>query len=311
MTTNKEKTIREIQNDFVQGEITQITGNESNALMETDVERISNSINTELIDPVVDFVIACDDVLEELATNALSTAEVAKSTADVADVTAGQSMSKATDALAKATTAESEAARAHDRLNKLNIPEIPNLDGQTWNWLSRSFDSVNIRVGNGVTLVDPVKGKPHITWTPIRQNSETGRYYIEGRFEAKFKIMLMSWIQQSEGGNIVYLGGAQSLASFNGWIYPEGLSNDVMIPTNIQLNAYTEKDSQMVFGACAVTSLSNSNGVKMSIFADIGSDRFDRYTDPVYIDMVMTFQRDSDTNFGFGQLYPELTPSSP
>lgn len=304
-----ESKIRQLQNGFVQGEITQFTGNESNALMESDVERISNSINTELIDPVIDFVIACDDVISESATEALKAAEAAKNLADVADATAGQSMSKATDALAKANNAESEATRAHDRLDKLNIPQIPNLDGHTWNWLPRSFDSVSIKLGNGVTLAD-AQQKPRIIWTPIRQNFETGRYYLEGRFEARFKVMLMDWIQTpNSGGHIFYLGGTQSLASFNGRIYPQNLSNDVMKPMSIQVNAYSAKDTQMIFGASADASLSNSQEVKLAILADIGSDRFDRYSDPVYIDLVMTFQRDSEGNFGFGNnLFPSISP---
>lgn len=301
--------IRQLQNGFVQGEITQFTGNEANALMESDVDRISNSINTQLIDPVVDFVIACDTVISESASNAVKMAETAKNLADVADTTAGQSMSKATDALNKAKTAESEAARAHDRLNKLNIPQIPNLDGHTWNWLPRTFDSVSIKLGNGVTLADPTQN-PRITWTPVRQNFETGRYYLEGRFEARFKVMLMDWIQTpGSGGHIFYLGGTQSLASFNGRIYPQNLSNDVMKPMNIQVNAYSAKDTQMIFGANADASLSTSQEVKLAILADIGSDRFDRYSDPVYVDLVMTFQRDSEGNFGFGNnLFPSITP---
>lgn len=310
MTDIKAK-ISKLQNEFVQGEITHFTGNESNALMESDVERISNSINTQLIDPVIDFVIACDDVISETASSVHRTAEVAKNTADVADRTAGQSMSKATDALTKATTAESEAARAHSRLDGLNIPQLPNLDNQTWNWLSRSFDSVSIKPAVGVTLVDPVSGKPHITWTPIRQNFETGRYYVEGRFEARFKVMLMDWTQSSQGGHIHYLGGGQSLASFNGRVELSGLSNDVMKPTNIQVNAYTAKDTQVIFGACADAAISNSNEIKLAFMVDIGSDRFDRFTDPVYVDLVMTFQRDASGNFGFGTLFPELTPNSP
>ena len=301
--------IRQLQNGFVQGEITQFTGNEANALMESDVDRISNSINTQLIDPVVDFVIACDTVISESASNAVKMAETAKNLADVADTTAGQSMSKATDALNKAKTAESEAARAHDRLNKLNIPQIPNLDGHTWNWLPRSFDSVSVKLGNGVTLVDAVNGKPHITWTPIRQNYETGKYYLEGRFEARFKLMLMDWIQKSPGGNIFYLGGGNSLASFNGRIELVNLSNDIMKPTSIQVNAYTAKDTQVIFGACADAAISNSNEVKMAFMVDTGSDRFDRYSDPVFVDLVMTFQRDGDTNFGFGNLFPSITPT--
>lgn len=308
MTDIKAK-ISQLQTDFVQGEITHFTGNESNALMESDVERISNSINTQLIDPVIDFVIACDEVIAETASEAHQAAEVAKNTADVADRTAGQSMSMATDALNKATTAESEATRAHTRLDELNIPTMPNLDNQTWNWLSRSFDSVSIRVGNGITLAD-TNTKPHITWTPIRQNFETGSYYVEGRFEARFKVMVRDWIQ-GEGGNIVYLAGIDSLASFNGWIYLDGLSStDTMKPTNIQINAYTQKDSQVVFGASAVASMSDSTKVKMALFVNVGTDRFDQYTDPVYVDLVMTFQRDASGNFGFGTLFPELTPSS-
>lgn len=35
----------------------------------------------------------------------------------------------------------------------------------------------------------------------------------------------------------------------------------------------------------------------MSVHADIGSDRFGRYTDLVYADLVMTFQRDASGNF--------------
>lgn len=303
--------ITKLQNEFVQGEITHFTGNETNVLMESDVERISNSINTQLIDPVIDFVIACDDVITETASSAKRTADVAKSTADVADRTAGQSMSKATDALDKATNAESEAARAHTRLDKLNIPTLPNLDNQTWNWLSRSFDSVSIKLIHGINLVDPVNGKPHITWTPIRQNYETGRYYVEGRFEARFKIMLMDWTQGSSGGHIHYLGGGDSLASFNGRVELLNLSNDVMKPTNIQVNAYTAKDTQVVFGACADAAISTSKEVKLAFMVDTGSDRFDRYNDPLYVDLVMTFQRDASSNFGFGQLYPGLNPSSP
>lgn len=300
--------ISKVQNEFVQGEITEFTGNESNALMESDVERISNSINTALIDPVIDFVIACDDVLSETADSALNAAETAKNLADVADRTAGQANSKASDALTKADHADKEAARAHERLDGLNIPQIPNLDSQTWNWLPRSFDSVSISLGSGVTLVDPVGGKPHITWTPIRQNFETGRYYIEGRFEARFKLMLMDWIQGSSGGHIFYLGGAQSLASFNGRVGLVNLSNDTMKPTNIQINAYTAKDTQVIFGACADAAISTSKEVKLAIMADIGTDRFDRFTDPVYVDLVMTFQRDGSGNFGFGELFPSLNP---
>lgn len=299
-----------VQSGFVQGEITQFTGNEANALMESDVARISNSINTELIDPVIDFVIACDDVLEQSVTESLNNSKTALSKADVADVTAGQANSKATDALSKATTAENEAKRAHTRIDELKIPQSPNLDTQTWNWLPRSFDSVSIKVENGITLADAVGGKPHITWTPIRQNTDTTKYFLEGRFEVRFRIMLMDWIQKSPGGNIVYLGGVQSLASFNGRINPVGLSNDIMKPTSIQVNAYTAKDSQMIFGASADAYSSTSQEVKLAIFADISSDRFSQYTDPVYVDMVMTFQRDSTGNFGFGTLFPTLNPNS-
>lgn len=306
--TDINKRLADTQNGFVQGEITAFTGNESNALMESDVAKISDQINTELIDPVIDFIIACDDVISESALEALRTAETAKTTADVADRAAGQSMSKATDALAKAETAKTEADRANDRLNKLNIPQIPNLDSQTWNWLPRSFDSVSIKLGNGVTLADP-NSKPRITWTPIRQNYETGRYYIEGKFEARFKVMLMDWIQTPDsGGHIFYLGGGNSLASFNGRIYPINLSNDTMKPSSIQINAYSAKDTQMIFGASADASLSNSKEVKMAILADVGSDRFDRYSDPVYVDLVMTFQRDGEGNFGFGNIFPSLNP---
>nr|DAF65554.1 MAG TPA: major outer membrane lipoprotein [Caudoviricetes sp.] len=308
MENSVQEKIRQLKNSFVQGEITEFTGNESNALMESDVERISNSINEALIDPVIDFVIACDDVLTETATDALNAAETARNLADVADRTAGQANSKAGDALTKAEHADKEAARAHTRLDGLNIPQIPNLDSQTWNWLPRSFDSVSIQLGNGVTLVDPVGGKPHITWTPIRQNFETGRYYIEGRFEARFKIMLMDWIQGSSGGHLTYLGGGQSLASFNGRIGLVNLSNDTMKPTNIQVNAYTAKDTQVIFGACADAAISTSKEVKLAIMADVGSDRFDRYADPVYVDLVMTFQRDGEGNFGFGNIFPELNP---
>lgn len=300
--------LADIQNSFVQGEISQFTGNEANALMESDVIRISDSINTALIDPVIDFVIACDDVLEQSVTEALNNSKTALSTADLADKTAGQAGYKAKDALDKAIAAESEAKRAHTRLD--SIPSMPNLDNQTWNWLPRSFDSVSIKLENGITLADPVGGKPHITWTPIRQNTERNRYFLEGRFEARFKIMLMDWIQKSDGGHIVYLGGVQSLASFNGRINPTGLSNDVMKPTNIQINAYTAKDSQLIFGACADAQLSTSQEVKLAILADISSDRFDRFSDPVYVDMVMTFQRDGGSDFGFGNLFPSLTPIS-
>lgn len=50
---------------------------------------------------------------------------------------------------------------------------------------------------------------------------------------------------------------------------------------------------------------------EMSVHVDIGSDRFGRYTDLVYADLVMTFQRDASGNFGFGTLFHELTPNSP
>ncbi|QEG05472.1 hypothetical protein JK32_00161 [Shigella phage JK32] len=302
------KRLLDLRNGFNQGEITEITGMPASALMEADVGRISNQINTELIDPVIDFIIACDEVIANAAEDALNKAESAESMAEVADRTAGQSMSKATDALDKATTAESEAGRAHDRLDKLNIPQIPNLDGHTWNWLPRSFDSVSIQLGSGITLVDPVNGKPHITWTPIRQNYETGRYYIEGRFEARFKVMLMDWIQQSSGGHIFYLGGGQSLASFNGRVSLVNISNDIMKPTNIQVNAYTAKDTQVIFGACADAAISTSREVKLAFMVDTGTDKFDRYNDPVYVDLVMTFQRDGEGNFGFGNLFPSLNP---
>lgn len=49
----------------------------------------------------------------------------------------------------------------------------------------------------------------------------------------------------------------------------------------------------------------------MSVHVDIRSDRFGRYTDLVYTDLVMTFQRDASGNFGFGTLFPELTTNSP
>lgn len=50
---------------------------------------------------------------------------------------------------------------------------------------------------------------------------------------------------------------------------------------------------------------------EMSVHVDIGSDRFGRYTNLVYADLVMTLQRDASGNFGFGTLLPELTPNSP
>lgn len=300
--------ITKLQNEFVQGEITHFTGNETNVLMESDVERISNSINTQLIDPVIDFVIACDDVITETASSAQRTADVAKSTADVADRTAGQSMSKATDALDKATNAESEADRANRRLDELKIPTLPNLDNQTWNWLPRSFDSVGIKYVNGISLAN-VNNKPHITWTPIRQNHETGRYFLEGKFEAKIKLMLRDWFSNSLGGHMVELGQNTQLMMFHGRINPEGLSDDVMTPTSISVNAYTKTDTQYVINATASTDEATSKEVKMSILLDWG--KIDIDTTPIYVDLIMTFQRDANGNFGFGTLFPVLNPNSP
>lgn len=305
------KTLQGLQGGFEHGNIANVTEYENTALMEHDVPRISELINTQLIDPVIDFVIASDDVISETATNALNKANSVQTLADNADRLAGQANSKATDALAKAKTAESEANRAHERLNSLNIPDIPNLDGHTWNWLPRSFDSVSIKETEGITLVDPVNGHPHITWTPIRQNYETGKYYVEGRFEARFKIMLFDWIQHALGGHVFYLnGGDGAFASYNGYIDLEGLSTDTMKPTNIQVNAYTAKDTQVIFGVSADAATSTSKSFKLAIMLDTGTNRFNVNTDPVYVDLVMTFQRDGEGNFGFGNLFPSINPAT-
>lgn len=300
-----EKRLKQVSGNFVQGQIDLITGNSENVLMEHDVKRISDSINEDLIKPVIDYVTECDNIL--LDTIQLMQNDVDQITLDVglAKQEAQAATGATQNAQTEASNAKSEAERAHIRIDE--IGGKPNLDSQTWKWLPRSFDSVSIEMTNGVSLASPT-GKPRIIWTPIRQNFETGRYFVEGRFEARIKIMLMDWIQKSEGGNIAYLVGAESLASFNGRIGLSGLSNDVMKPTSIQVNAYTAKDSQMIFGVSADAAISTSQVLKLAILADIGSNRFDRYTDPVYVDIVMSFQRDGGVDFGFGQIFPELNP---
>ncbi|XAO14495.1 hypothetical protein [Escherichia phage FL15] len=45
---------------------------------------------------------------------------------------------------------------------------------------------------------------------------------------------------------------------------------------------------------------------EMSVHVDIGSDRFGRYTDLVYADLVMTFQRDASGNFWFWYAVPRI-----
>lgn len=292
--------LADTQNGFVQGEITEFTGNHENALMETDVTRISDQINSELIDPVIDFIIACDDVLADSVDKTTRLAESAERMANDADVKAVQATIKADAANSLAGTANSEAARAHTRLNDL---KIPNLDTQTWKWMTKSLDSVEVVKKPGVALAVATQ-KPFIVWSPVRTNFDDSRYFLEGRFQARISLMLHDWYINS-GGYRITIG---DIGVYGGTISLRGLSNDRMEPNNIQINAYTQTNKQHVISASATAIQSNSQDVKLTIMVNSKGEDFNDSRTPVIVDLVMMFRRDSG-NFGSGNLFPELRPN--
>lgn len=301
------KTLQGVQGGFEHGNIANVTEYENTALMEHDVPRISELINTQLIDPVIDFVIASDDVISEAATTALNKANSVQTLADNADRLAGQANSKATDALRKADDAAAEAARAHTRIDGINVAP-PNLDLQTWQWMPREYDSVSINT-SGVSLANPAI-KPTITWMPCRHNTETNSYILEGRFRAFVKIDLIQW-----AGAGVDITEEKAYKMWNGWITLDGLSSDVMKPiaSNVNVSAMGDENSSNYtkeWVRYAGINMHRSSSVFFHMTVVANSERLDPFTNPVYATIEMTFLRDSGGNFGYGEMYPPLTPSA-
>lgn len=72
----------------------------------------------------------------------------------------------------------------------------------------------------------------------------------------------------------------------------------------ISFDAGFIKTQQTIPPIFVVTAWQRDQMNEMSVHVDIGSDRFGRYTDLVYADLVMTFQRDASGNFWFWYAIP-------
>ena len=121
------KSIKQVRADFSQGEMVNITGLDPSAvLMERDIKHISDEINEELIQPVIDFIIASDDILLDGVVAAVDKAEEAAEAvkdaydlADKANNNANDALSEAADAFNKAEEAKVTADALKPRVEAL------------------------------------------------------------------------------------------------------------------------------------------------------------------------------------------------
>lgn len=275
--------LKQVSGSFVQGEIDAITGHTDNALMEHDVKRISDSINTDLIQPVIDYVTECDNVL--LDSIQLLETDVDQNKTDV-------------------EMALKESRRANSRLDSMDGGV--SLDSQTWNWMPRLFDTVQI-VSSSATVADPLR-HPTITWRPLRQNTESGRYILEGTLSMYVKIDLTQW-----GGGTVPTD-ERGVKRWYGWITLSGTGSDVMNPHAATITASTagamdhsNTSNEHVRYAAVNLGRSNNQQVHVSIVANYND--FDPSQQPVFASIELKFLRDSGGDFGFGNLYPALNPT--
>ena len=210
---------------FDHGEISSITGlDEAAVLMERDVSKISKAINTNLITPVIDYAVAADTLIFDMADISIQKSEKNEASLEALDnkvdrveTTANNAMVNVGTALTNAATAQKEAEKgvadaktaqlaantaqnradyAHTRIDGLTGAGSSN---NVWEWLPKYVDIQQDNIyaiepdGSKVPNIIKVQpGESFVIWEPIRkrfpQPGEQYPYMLKGTIKVKFTI---------------------------------------------------------------------------------------------------------------------------